>query len=117
MTEETKTPTKETPTQEVTKLLIDDQSDFKFHAAYMAYSETWDKISSPETRNELNGILTSLSKEELSYSSFYRTLDEYRRHGSKHFEFSRERIETQRKRDWRQERNKQERNSRYKGRH
>jgi hypothetical protein len=116
MTEETKTATEEAKTEEVTKLLIDDPSDFKFHAAYMAYSETWDKISSPDTKNELNGILTALSKEEVSYSNFYRTLDDYRRQGSKHYEYSRDRIETQRKRDWRQERNKQERNSRYKGR-
>ena len=117
MTEETKTSTEETQTEEVTKLLVDDPSDFKFHAAYLAYSKTWDKLSSPDTRNELNNILTSLSKEELSYSSFYKTLDEYRRHGSRHYEFSRQRIETQRKRDWRQKRNRQERNSRHKGRH
>lgn len=112
MTEETNP-----QTEEVTKLLIDKPSDFKFHAAYLAYSGTWNKITSPDTRTELNNILTSLSKEEMSYSSFYRTLDEYRRRGSKHYEFSRQRIETQRKRDWRKKRNKQERNSRYKGRH
>jgi len=112
MTEETNP-----QTEEVTKLLIDKPSDFKFHAAYLAYSGTWDKITSPDTRTELNNILTSLSKEEMSYSSFYKTLDEYRRRGSKHYEFSRQRIETQRKRDWRKKRNKQERNSRYKGRH
>jgi hypothetical protein len=114
--EETETSTEETQTEEVTKLLIDKPSDFKFHVAYMAYSETWDKINSPNTRNELNNIIKALSKEEMGYSSFYRTLDEYRRHGSKHYEFSRQRIETQRKRDWRQKRNKQERNSRHKGR-
>jgi len=112
MTEETNP-----QTEEVTKLLIDKPSDFKFHAAYLAYSGTWNKITSPDTRTELNNILTSLSKEEMSYSSFYRALDEYRRRGSKHYEFSRQRIETQRKRDWRKKRNKQERNSRYKGRH
>jgi hypothetical protein len=112
MTEET-----ETPTEEVEKLLIDKPSDFKFHAAYMAYSETWDKLASPETRFELNNILLSLSKEEMSYSSFYRTLDEYRRQGSKHYEFPRERIETQRKRDWRQKQTRSQRNQRHKGRH
>jgi len=122
MTEETKPkteepPTEETQTEEATKLLIDKPSDFKFHAAYMAYSETWDKISSPDTRNELNYILKSLSKEEMSYSSFYRTLDEYRRRGSRHYEFSRERIETQRKRDWRQKQTRSQRNQRHKGRH
>jgi hypothetical protein len=117
MTEERKTSTEETPIEEVTKLLIDKPSDFKFHAAYLAYSETWDKINSSDTRTELNNIIKALSKEEIGYSSFYRTLDEYRRHGSKHYEFSRQRIETQRKRDWRQKRNRQERNSRHKGRH
>jgi len=120
MTEETNTPIEEAPTQEetteeVTKLPIDDPSDFKFHAAYMAYSETFEKISAPDIRNELNGMLTSLSKDEMNYSNFYRALDDYRRQGSKHYEFSRDRIETQRKRDWRQKSNKQERNSRYKG--
>lgn len=117
MTEETKTQSEEPQTEEVTKLLIDDPSDFKFHAAYLAYSETWDKINSPDIRTELNDILKSLSKEEMGYSSFYKTLDEYRRRGSRHYEFSRQRIETQRKRDWRKKRNRQERNSRHKGRH
>jgi len=117
MTEETKTSTEEPQTEEATKLLIDDLSDFKFHAAYMAYSETWDKIAAPDIRNELNDILASLSKEEMSYSNFYTTLDEYRRRGSKHYEFSRERIETQRKRDWRQKQTRSQRNQRHKGRH
>ncbi len=107
---------RKTPIEEVTKLLIDKPSNFKFHAAYLAYSETWDKINSRD-RTELNAIIKALSREEMSYAEFYKTLDEYRRHGSKHYEFSREHIETQRKRDWRKKRNRQERNSRYKGRH
>lgn len=113
MTEETKTPTEEAQVEEITKLLIDNPSDFKFHAAYMAYSKTWDKLTSPQTRNELNDILVSLSNDEMSYSNFYRTLDEYRRQGSKHYEFSRERIETQRKRDWRQKQTRSQRNQRH----
>jgi len=117
MTEETNTQSEEPQTEEVTKLLVDKPSDFKFHAAYLAYSETWDKIDSADIRTELNNLIEALSKEEIVYSSFYKTLDEYRRHGSRHYEFSRQRIETQRKRDWRQKRNKQERNSRHKGRH
>lgn len=117
MNEETKPQTEEPQTEEATKLLVDKPSDFKFHAAYLAYSETWDKLESSRTRNELNDILTSLSKEEMSYSSFYRTLDDYRRQGSKHYEFSRDRIETQRKRDWRQKQTRSQRNQRHKGRH
>jgi hypothetical protein len=117
MTEEMETKTEEPQTEEVTKLLIDNPSDFKFHVAYMAYSETWDKINSLDIRTELNNLIKALSKEEMGYSSFYKTLDEYRRHGSKHYEFSRQHIETQRKRDWRQKRNRQARNSRHRGRH
>jgi hypothetical protein len=114
MTEETKAATDE---EEVEKLLIDKPSDFKFHVAYMAYSETWDKLSSQETKAELNDVLMSLSKEEVSYSGFYRTLDEYRRQGSKHYDYPREKIETQRKRDWRQKQSRSQRNQRHKGRH
>jgi hypothetical protein len=115
MTEETKT--EEQQTQEATKLLIDKTSDFKFHAAYLAYSKTWDKLDSPQTRSELNDILQALSKDEMGYSEFYRTLDDYRRRGSRHYEFSRDRIETQRKRDWRQKQTRSQRNQRHKGRH
>ena len=122
MTEETRTnneeaPIEETKTEQVTKLLIDKPSDFKFHAAYIAYSETWDKIAESNIRSELNNILESLCKDEMDYSDFYRELDDYRRHGSKHFEFSRERIDTQRKRDWRQKQTRSQRNQRHKGRH
>jgi hypothetical protein len=123
MTEETKTQNEEdqqpeeTQTEEATKLLIDKPSDFKFHAAYLAYSKTWDKIGASDIKNELNDILVSLSKDEISYSSFYRTLDDYRRRGSKHYEFSREKIETQRKRDWRKKQTRSQRNQRHRGRH
>jgi hypothetical protein len=113
MTEESKPQSNE---EEVTKLMIDRQSDFRFHAAYLAYSETWDKIISQETKTELNEIMSSLSKEELSYSTFYTRLDEYRRKGSKHYAFPRQRIESQRKRDWRKRQTKNMRNSRHRGR-
>jgi len=111
MTEESKPQ----PTEEATKLMIDKPSDFRFHAAYLAYSETWDKIISQETKTELNEIISSLSEEKISYSSFYKRLDEYRRQGSAHYAFPRKRIETQRKRDWRRMQNKDMRNKRYRG--
>ena len=101
----------------VTKLEIDKPSDFKFHAAYMSYSKTWDKITSSRTRTELNDILVSLSEDKMDYSEFYKILDDYRRQGSRHFEFSRQRIETQRKRDWRQKQTRSQRNQRHKGKH
>jgi len=113
MTEEPKPQSNE---EEVTKLMIDRPSDFRFHAAYLAYSETWDKTTSQETKTELNEIMSSLSKEEISYSSFYKRLDQFRRQGSKHYPYPRKRIETQRKRDWRKRQTKDMRNARYRGR-
>ena len=127
MTEETNAETQEeqseqseneqTPREDVTKLEIDKPSDFKFHAAYLAYSKTFDKVSSPNTKSEINNILVLLSKDEMEYQDFYKALDDYRRQGSRHYEFSRDRIETQRKRDWRQKQNRSQRNQRHKGRH
>jgi len=112
MTEESKPQSNE---EESTKLMIDRPSDFRFHAAYLAYSETWDKTMSQETKKELNEIMSLLSKEEISYSSFYKRLDEHRRQSSTHYDFPRQRIETQRKRDWRKRQNKDLRNARYRG--
>ena len=123
MTDETKTQTEETQqpnepqTEQVNKLSIDKPSDFKFHAAYLAYSKTWDKVKSSNTKEEINAILVALSKDEMEYDEFYKMLDEFRRQGSKHYEFSRQKIETQRKRDWRQKQNRSQRNQRHRGRH
>ena len=102
--------------EEVTKLMIDRPSDFRFHAAYLAYSGTWDKTISQETKTELNEIISSLSKEEITYSSFYKRLDQFRRQGAKHYAYPRKRIETQRKRDWRKRQTRDTRNARYRGR-
>ncbi|UCD26035.1 MAG: hypothetical protein JSV75_03750, partial [Candidatus Bathyarchaeota archaeon] len=77
---------------EEAKLLIDKPSDFRFHAAYLAYSETWDKTTSRETKTELNKIMSSLSEEEISYSSFYRRLDQFRRQDAMRQGYSKRRI-------------------------
>ncbi len=113
MTEEAKPQSSE---EEVAKLMIDRPSDFRFHAAYLAYSETWDKSTSEEMKTELNEIISSLSKEEMNYSSFYKRLDQFRSGDSKHYAYPRKRIETQRKRDWRKRQTRDQRNARHKGR-
>lgn len=109
MTEESKSQ----PKKEVEKLKIDKPSDFRFQAAFLAYSKTWDKIASEEEKTRLNEITLSLSEGEITYSDFYKRLDQFRRPGSKHYAYSRERIETQRKRDWRKKQTKNMRNARH----
>lgn len=100
----------------IEKLSIDRPSDFRFHAAYLAYSEAWDKTSSVEVKAQLNQIITSLSKDEIDTETFYRQIGQYRGNaGSEHYSLgSRMRIETTRKKDWRKREAKSARESRHK---
>jgi hypothetical protein len=98
----------------VEKLLIDNASDFRFHAAYLAYSETWDKASSADARAQLNGMIVSLSRGEIDAETFYIQLNQYRRGGGGQDGYGgRLRIETSRKRDWRKREAKSARESRH----
>jgi len=97
----------------ISKLQMDNPSDFKFHVAYMAYSEAWDENRSDATRTELNELISSLSAGKASYEEFYANLSQFRK---QRVEFRRERIQSQRKRDWRMSEQKKERNARYRGR-
>jgi len=97
----------------VPKLLIDRSSDFRFHAAYLAYSEAWDKTASQEVKSKLNEIMESLSKNEIDYQGFYEKINQYRTTPSPELARSRTYIETQRKKDWRMKEAKSARNARH----
>jgi len=73
-TETTEEPKPQSNEEEVAKIMVDRPSDFRFHAAHLAYSEMWDKTASQEVKKELNEIMSSLSNKEISYSSFYNLL-------------------------------------------
>ncbi|UCD95832.1 MAG: hypothetical protein JSV35_04810 [Candidatus Bathyarchaeota archaeon] len=92
------------------KLLIDQPSDFQFHAAYVAYSEAYDNASNPETQEQLNKMILALQQKEIDHRTFYETLD---RHRSAQQDFRRPQIKTQRKRDWRRQTQRRERNKRH----
>jgi hypothetical protein len=47
------------------KLLIDQPSDFQFHAAYVAYSEAYDNTSNPETQEQLNKMILALQQKKI----------------------------------------------------
>ena len=95
----------------VNKLKLDNPSDFRFHVAYMAYSEAWDENSSEDIRSKLNDIISSLSPTEADYEDFYSRISQYR---TKQVEYHRERIQGQRKRDYRLSEKKSARASRHK---
>ena len=102
---------KSTPPQ---KLLIDDSSDFQFHAAYLAYSDTYDKATTPEIKEQLNQNITSLQQNQIDYPTFYKNMTQYRAEVSPHHSHRRTRIEVQRKREWRRKAKRRLRNKRYK---
>lgn len=92
------------------KLQIDNPSDFKFHVAYLAYSEAWDGNNSDGKRTELNELISSLSTGKASYDDFYANINQFRK---PQIEFHRERIQGQRKRDYRLSEQKSARDARH----
>jgi hypothetical protein len=111
--EEAKSETPQETAPEPVKL-SDKPSDFRFHAAYLTYSDAWDKASVADVKLKLNEILDTLSNEKIDYETFYREISQYRvQSGSEHFGGGRAFIETQRKRDWRKREEKEGRNKRH----
>ncbi|UCB61486.1 MAG: hypothetical protein JSW72_05450 [Candidatus Bathyarchaeota archaeon] len=96
-----------------TKLLVDNPSDFQFHAAFLAYSEAFENVKDTETKEQLNQNILALQKNEIDYPTFYGALSQYREGGASH-RGSRALIKTQRKKEWRRNTQKRERNRRYK---
>lgn len=103
------------PSPPVLKVLIDKPSDFRFHAAYLTYSDAFDKASSPEVKLKLNESIAALSKEQIDYETFYRQISQYRvEFNPDHFSGrGRAFIETQRKKDWRKREERASRNKRH----
>ncbi len=94
------------------KLLIDNLSDFQFHAAYLAYSDIFDKTTNLEAKKQLNQNITALQQNQVDYPTFYRSINQYREQSSQH-NYGRAFIKTQKKREWRRTAQRRERNKRH----
>ncbi len=94
------------------KVSIENISNFQLRAAYLAYSEAYDKASDPGVREYLNQNMIDLKQNKIDYQTFYRNINRYRP-----IEGSRSRyrssIRTQSKRQWRSKMRKIEREKRY----
>jgi len=110
MTEEPSNNKESTPPE---KLLVDNPSDFQFHAAYLAYADAYDKTTSTDIKEQLNESITELQQNKIDYPTFYRNISQYRTEGSPHHRFRRTSIRAQRKREWRRKSKKQEREKRH----
>jgi len=111
MSEEPNEPTtNETQTE---KLLIDDTSNFQFHAAYLVYSEAFDHAGE-DARKELNQDLEDLKSNKVDLETFYVNVSRYRKVEQMPRQGGKFTVATQRKKDWRKKTQRQERIKRHK---
>ena len=106
-------PTPNNQEQSPDKLLIDEPTNFQFHAAYVVYSELFDSSNNPEVKKELNQNIEDLKNEEISLEDFYANINRFRKDVPSH-RHDRYSVTTQRKRDWRMKSQKQDRIRRHK---
>ena len=100
------------PQPQIQKLLIDDLSNFQFHAAYLVYEEAFSKASDTESKEELNENIQDLKDNKISTETFYVNVSRFRKLDVPRQErFS---MQTQRKKDWRKKTQRQERIKRHK---
>lgn len=95
------------------KLSIDDPSNFQFHAAYLTYSDIYDKTITPETKKQLNQSIVALQQNQMDYPAFYESIDQFRGGESAQHGYGRAFIKTQKKREWRRKTQRHERIERH----
>ena len=94
------------------KLLLDDPSNFPFHAAYLVYSQAFDDATSAEVKKELNTNIEALKQGQIDFETFYRNIAHHRKIDMPRQErFS---LQTQRKKDWRAKEQRSDRIRRHK---
>lgn len=98
---------------DVTKIEFGETRDFKFNAAYEAYSRSFDKSPGTDEKKRLNEAITRLFNREISYPRFYDEINRYldKPDGK---EFRRARIKGQRKRAYRRDQQEKLRIKRHK---
>ena len=95
------------------KLLIDEPSNFPFHAAYGVYAELFDHTTEAEAKADLNRNIEALKENRIDCETFYRNIAHHRKTSPNpyHDRFS---LQTQRKRDWCKKAQRQDRIKRHK---
>ena len=100
------------PQPQIEKLLIDNPQNFQLHAAYMVYSETFDKTTDPQAKQALTQNIQDLKDNKIDSATFYLNISTYRKmEQPRHERFT---LPTQRKKDWRKKEQRQDRIKRHK---
>ena len=85
-------------TEEAVEKKVFENTDFKFSAAYGAYSERYDQSEGDEERQRLNDLIVNLDANEISYPNFYEEVSRPdREEGERRYKFHRTRISGSRK--------------------
>ena len=101
------------PPSQIEKLLIDDLSNFQFHAAYLVYSETFD-VGSEDAKKELNKNIEDLKENKIDAQTFYVNISRFRKLDQPMGRPGKFTVATQRKKDWRMKTQRSERIKRHK---
>jgi hypothetical protein len=96
------------------KIAFSDKVDFKFTAAYEAYSKAFDEAELT-VKGELNETITKLHDGKMDYGLFYNIINQHIQGADKGSSFRRARIEGQRKQEYAKDERKRGRNERYRG--
>jgi hypothetical protein len=97
----------------VSKVTFNEISDFRFTAAFQAYSESFDELGDDKDKLKLNELISQLANNEISFPKFYGGINQYRERGGG-YEFHRMRIKGQRKRAYRRDQQEKDRIKRHK---
>ncbi|MEM2168975.1 MAG: hypothetical protein QXX99_03590 [Candidatus Bathyarchaeia archaeon] len=95
------------------KIVLRDTANFQLQAAYLAYSEAYDKTEDPEARKYLNQNMIDLQHNRIDYQTFYKNINQYRQIEASKCQ-SRSNIKSLSKSEWRIRVEKLEREKRYK---
>jgi len=94
------------------KIVLDNPSNFQLQAAYLAYSEAYDKTTDPEVRKFLNQNINDLQQNKIDYQTFYKNINRYRQIDNSQCQ-SRSSIKSLSKSEWRNQMRKIEREKRH----
>ncbi len=85
-------------TEEAAEKKVFENTDFKFTAAYGAYSGRFEQSENDEERKRLNDLIVKLDANEISYPNFYEEISRPdREEGERRYKFHRTRISGSRK--------------------
>ncbi|MGD0450367.1 MAG: hypothetical protein ABSA79_04830 [Candidatus Bathyarchaeia archaeon] len=101
------------PTSKIEKLIIDDPSNFQFHAAYLVYSEAFDG-GNEDAKKELNQNIEDLKENKIDAQTFYVNISRFRKLDQPMGRPGKFTVTTQRKKDWRMKTQRSERIKRHK---